>query len=94
MPTTVEGTRLLCSIVDNVEALIDEWFPGLRDIDIVNGTQLVTPMSLCPLCDGEEIHAACGLKDRELETELRERNRVGGGGGGEEEGGREKEVKL
>ena len=39
--------------MDNVEALIDEWFPGLRDIDVVNGTQLVTPLSLCPFCNGE-----------------------------------------
>lgn len=53
VPTTVDGTRLLCSIVDNVEALVDEWFPGLRDIDIVHGNQLITPMSLCPLCSGE-----------------------------------------
>ena len=53
VPTTNSGTRLLCSIVDNVEALIDEWFPGLRDIDVINGAQLVTPLSLCPFCNGE-----------------------------------------
>jgi hypothetical protein len=53
VPTTNSGTRLLCSIVDNVEALIDEWFPGLRDIYVIDGTQLVTPLSLCPFCNGE-----------------------------------------
>ena len=46
-------TRLLCSIVDNVEALIDEWFPGLRDFDMVHGDELVKPLSLCPLCPSE-----------------------------------------
>ena len=45
--------RLLCAVVDNVEALVDEWFPGLRDIDILNGDELVQPMSLCPLCPSE-----------------------------------------
>ena len=53
VPATNIGTKLLCSVVDNVEALIDEWFPGLRDIDVVDGNELVTPMSLCPLCPGE-----------------------------------------
>ena len=45
--------RLLCAVVDNVEALLDEWFPGLRDVDILNGDELVQPMSLCPLCPSE-----------------------------------------
>ena len=45
VPTTKFGTRLLCAVVDNVEALLDEWFPGLRDVDILNGDELVQPMS-------------------------------------------------
>ncbi len=53
VPATNLGTKLLCSIVDNVEALIDEWFPGLRDLDIGTGASLVTPLCLCPLCPGE-----------------------------------------
>ena len=55
VPTTNHGTKLLCSIVDNVEALIDEWFPGLRDLDIINGDSLVKPMSICPLCTGRYV---------------------------------------
>ena len=53
VPTSQTGTRLLCSIVDNVEALIDEWFPGLRDLDISTGHSLAQQMSICPLCTGQ-----------------------------------------
>ena len=45
--------RLLCAVVDNVEALLDEWFPGLRDFDTLSGDELVQPMALCPLCPSE-----------------------------------------
>lgn len=50
VPITSLGVQLLCSIVDNVEALVDEWFPGLRDLSVVGGAELIKPMSLCPLC--------------------------------------------
>ena len=50
--------RLLCSVVDNVEALIDEWFPGLRDIDMQNGSELLSPSCLCPLCSSECVMSA------------------------------------
>jgi len=53
VPTTKFGTRLLCAVVDNVEALLDEWFPGLRDFDTSSGVELVQPMALCPLCPRE-----------------------------------------
>ena len=43
---------LLCSVVDNVEALIDEWFPGLRNVCIVPGDSLVKPCAICPMCTG------------------------------------------
>lgn len=45
-------SRLLCSVVDNVETLIDEWFPGLRNINVASGDPLVNPSALCPLCPG------------------------------------------
>ena len=53
MEYTVFCCRLLCAFVDNVEALLYEWFPGVRDVDILNGDELVQPMSLCPLCPSE-----------------------------------------
>jgi len=36
--------------VDNVEALIDEWYPGLRDFDVATGEKLVSSGALCPHC--------------------------------------------
>lgn len=49
------GTRLLCNVVDNVEALIDEWFPGLRDLSVVGGAELIVSKTLCPSCPGQHI---------------------------------------
>ena len=53
VPLTTRGIQLLCSIVDNVESLVDEWFPGLRDLSMVGGADLIKPMSLCPYCSCE-----------------------------------------
>lgn len=50
VPLTSSGIQLLCNIVDNVEALVDEWFPGLRDLSPYSDAELIKPMSLCPLC--------------------------------------------
>lgn len=61
VPMTSEGVQLLCSIVDNVEALIDEWFPGLRDLNVVGGSELVKQMTLCPLCPGISLHVHCTI---------------------------------
>ena len=58
-----------------MEQLIDEWFPGLRDIDTSSGRDLVVPMALCPNCPSEE--------------GVREGEREGGREGGRERGGRE-----
>lgn len=33
-----------------MEALIDEWYPGLRDFDVATGEKLVTSGTLCPHC--------------------------------------------
>ena len=49
---TLYYCSLLCSVVDNVEVLIDEWFPGLRNVSITAGDSLVCPYALCPLCPG------------------------------------------
>ena len=48
--TTATSCRLLCAVVDNVEALIDEWYPGLRDFDVATGEKLVSSGALCPHC--------------------------------------------
>ena len=56
VPTSSAGTQLLCAVVDNVEALVDEWFPGLRDLSIVDGAQLIHQVALCPVCPGQWVH--------------------------------------
>ena len=48
--TSRTGVQLLCTVIDNIEALIDEWFPGLRDIDATCGENLVQPYAVCPNC--------------------------------------------
>jgi leucine-rich repeat kinase 2 len=50
--TSRTGVQLLCSVIDNIEALIDEWFPGLRDVDTTCGDNLVKPYAVCPNCTG------------------------------------------
>ena len=56
VPVTSQGVQLLCSIVDNVEALVDEWFPGLRDLSVVSGAELIKTMSICPYCPRKQTH--------------------------------------
>jgi leucine-rich repeat kinase 2 len=56
VPNSTMGIRLLCSVVDNVESLIDEWFPGLRNIDIESGDTLVLTSALCPFCPAYNVH--------------------------------------
>ena len=41
-------------MVDNIEVLIDEWFPGLRNVSITPGDMMVSPFALCPHCSGED----------------------------------------
>ena len=35
-----------------MEALIDEWFPGLRNVTMTSSDQMVKPCALCPFCSG------------------------------------------
>ena len=41
-------------MVDNIEVLIDEWFPGFRNVSIVQGDIMVAPFALCPHCPGND----------------------------------------
>ena len=53
-------------MVDNVEAMIDEWYPGLRDFDVATGKMLVTSGTLCPHCPVDQAAPYCfQLKDLE-----------------------------
>ena len=65
--------RLLCAVVDNVEAMIDEWYPGLRDFDVATGKKLVTSGTLCPHCPVDRMSPYCfqlkDLEDKSYETD-------------------------
>lgn len=52
-------------MVDNVEAMIDEWYPGLRDFDVATGEKLVTSGTLCPHCPPDQKPYCFQLKDLE-----------------------------
>ena len=60
-------------MVDNVEAMIDEWYPGLRNFDVVTGKKLVTSGTLCPHCPVDRTPAHCfqlkDLEDKSYETD-------------------------
>lgn len=51
--------------MDNVEAMIDEWYPGLRDFDVATGKKLVTSGTLCPHCPVDQTPYCFQLKDLE-----------------------------
>ena len=51
--------------MDNVEAMIDEWYPGLRDFDVATGKKLVTSGTLCPHCPRDRKPHYFQLKDLE-----------------------------
>ncbi|CAH1266221.1 MFHAS1 [Branchiostoma lanceolatum] len=53
VPATRQGSRLLGHVVDLVDDLIEEWFPGLCEIDPVSGQTLVQRQVPCVLCETE-----------------------------------------
>ena len=52
-------------MVDNVEAMIDEWYPGLRNFDVATGKKFVTSGTLCPHCPVGQAPYCFQLKDLE-----------------------------
>jgi leucine-rich repeat kinase 2 len=55
VPATSYGTGLLVSIVNHIDSLIEEWYPGLAGIDI-HGDPLVRRVAPCSHCKKTEIH--------------------------------------
>ena len=51
--------------MDNTEAMIDEWYPSLRDFSVATGKKLVTFGTLCPHCPVDKAPYCFQLKDLE-----------------------------
>ncbi|XP_070193267.1 leucine-rich repeat serine/threonine-protein kinase 2-like isoform X2 [Littorina saxatilis] len=56
VPATPEGARLLGYIVDHIDSLVDEWYPGLTCIDPLLGHELLQRFVPCTTCTGAEPH--------------------------------------
>ncbi|CAH1784292.1 unnamed protein product [Owenia fusiformis] len=54
VPGTYEGGVLLGEIVDHIDELIDEWYPGLADMDPL-GEELVKREVPCIACKGRQL---------------------------------------
>ncbi|XP_076447984.1 leucine-rich repeat serine/threonine-protein kinase 2-like [Babylonia areolata] len=56
VPATSQGVRLLGYLVDHVDSLVDEWYPGLTCIDPLLGRDLLQKFVPCTSCTGTEPH--------------------------------------
>ncbi|KAK7465047.1 hypothetical protein BaRGS_00037786 [Batillaria attramentaria] len=52
VPASSQGARLLGYLVDHVDSLVDEWYPGLTCIDPVIGHELLQKFVPCTTCTG------------------------------------------
>ncbi|KAL5013850.1 hypothetical protein ScPMuIL_008120, partial [Solemya velum] len=55
VPATNKGSMLLGQVVDHVDALIEEWYPGLTTIDPLLGHELLEKIIPCPFCPGPDL---------------------------------------
>eukprot|EP00118_Oscarella_pearsei_P021781 m.247504 g.247504 ORF g.247504 m.247504 type:complete len:2547 (+) comp40272_c0_seq11:2181-9821(+) len=55
VPKTRYGTNILGIVVDHIDSLIEEWYPGLLEIDI-QGNPLVRKRVPCPFCTEPDVH--------------------------------------
>ncbi|XP_041348341.1 leucine-rich repeat serine/threonine-protein kinase 2-like isoform X2 [Gigantopelta aegis] len=56
VPATLPGYQLLGFLVDHLDALIDEWYPGLTTLDPLKGRELLDKYVPCIRCDSSSPH--------------------------------------
>ncbi|WAR26699.1 LRRK2-like protein [Mya arenaria] len=54
VPATKQGVKLLCRAVDEIDSLIDEWYPGLTSIDPIKGQPVLEVLTPCTQCIGTD----------------------------------------
>ncbi|XP_046571062.1 leucine-rich repeat serine/threonine-protein kinase 2-like [Haliotis rubra] len=54
VPASQHGYQLLGFLADHIDALIDEWYPGLTSIDPILGRELLEKFVPCVKCKGPE----------------------------------------
>ncbi|XP_025107353.1 leucine-rich repeat serine/threonine-protein kinase 2-like isoform X2 [Pomacea canaliculata] len=56
VPSSPPGVRLLGYVVDHIDSLVDEWYPGLTSIEPLLGRELLQKFVPCTTCTGKEPH--------------------------------------
>ncbi|CAG5133130.1 unnamed protein product, partial [Candidula unifasciata] len=54
---TAHGSRLMGYLVDHVDSLVDEWYPGLTTIDPMLGRELLEKHVPCTMCPGPQLYS-------------------------------------
>ncbi|KAJ8302248.1 LOW QUALITY PROTEIN: hypothetical protein KUTeg_021235 [Tegillarca granosa] len=72
VPATKNGCLLLGQVVDHLDALIDEWYPGLTSVDPLQGRHLLEKYAPCVYCeDSDQSPYQFLLEDLLKQTESR-----------------------
>ncbi|XP_055999651.1 leucine-rich repeat serine/threonine-protein kinase 2-like isoform X2 [Ostrea edulis] len=56
VPISRQGSMILGLVVDHIDGLIEEWYPGLTTIDPMQGQDLLVKFIPCFMCTGDPPH--------------------------------------